>query len=169
MPKLKICQDCGKEFPQYQMIDNKRVDFHGRIRCFTCFPYKDRKIKLSQTCLKCHKIFRINTTENGKLKSLSGRKFCLDCHPFVERTNQHHEFKDLSLNYRIERAHSKSGSYSKIHISGKSRVEKWGDFLYKNHKIHGLGLHRKYDRYLYIKSKCNTRRYEKTINNLFIV
>ena len=63
--------------------------------------------------------------------------------------------KNLKIEYKIERYKGLKSSYSKIHIVGKSRVKKFGDYLYITYNEDELGLYRKWDKYKQISNQCN--------------
>lgn len=71
--------------------------------------------------------------------------------------------RDAEINWKIERTKSKSGSYSKIHISGRLRIIKFGDFIYQNYNNDKMGLERKYNKYLEAKNYNSKRNYKKTL------
>jgi len=70
--------------------------------------------------------------------------------------------RNLKINWKIKRVFSERGSYSKIIISGKSRVSKFGDYIYSNYEKDSLGLLRKYQKFIAIKAKLNKRIFPKT-------
>lgn len=60
----------------------------------------------------------------------------------------------LNIKFNIEKTKRSSGSYSKVHITGKYEVMKFGQFLYSTYEVDNIGLPRKYEKYLQILSKC---------------
>lgn len=69
--------------------------------------------------------------------------------------------RELKINWKIERTIGKSGSYSKVHISGRLRIAAFGDYVYENYSI---GLPRKRDKYLLAKNSNGKREYVQTLN-----
>ncbi len=72
---------------------------------------------------------------------------------------------ELQIKYKIERSSCKTGKHSKLHIGGQGESSKFGDFLYQSRNLDGLGLNRKYEKYLIIKSRYNEWQEHPKYNN----
>lgn len=59
-------------------------------------------------------------------------------------------FKELDINYKINRVSNIKSGYSQIRILNKTNIQKLGEYVYKTIKEDNIGLPRKYDKYLKI-------------------
>lgn len=57
---------------------------------------------------------------------------------------------ELDINYKIKRNKGKKSSSSYIRITNKNGIRKLGDYIYQNFKEDGIGLTRKYDKFVKI-------------------
>ena len=72
------------------MIEGRRRNLQGRIRCFDCRPFKPRRTPRGyrrrppkmKVCEGCGAEFAAKQVIDGKLRSLYRRRFCLTCSPF---------------------------------------------------------------------------------------
>ena len=69
---MKICEKCGKEFPNWTMINGVKKNLHSRKYCLDCSPFGEQsggrkvtKINDYGFCLYC-----------GNPLKTSNRKFC---------------------------------------------------------------------------------------------
>jgi intein/homing endonuclease len=60
-------------------------------------------------------------------------------------------FKKLSIDYNIKRKTQRNSTqkFSVVYIK-KSSIKKFGDFIYENYELDGIGFHRKYNKFLEI-------------------
>lgn len=73
-------------------------------------------------------------------------------------------FKKLGIKHSISKTIRTTGHGSVIEICGKSRVKLLGDFLYHDYKSHGIGLPRKYNKFLTINEMCDKLVHKRTLN-----
>lgn len=59
-------------------------------------------------------------------------------------------FNELEITYKINRVENSKTGYSQIRITNKTNILKLGGYLYPTIKIDGIGLPRKYDKFLNI-------------------
>lgn len=63
-------------------------------------------------------------------------------------------FLQLGIGSKVTRRISKHGSNSVIEICGKNRVKAFGEWLYSGYLNDGIGLPRKYNKWLLIRDSC---------------
>src|SRR6266545_501265 len=84
------CETCGKSFSDRQTILGRERHLNHRKQCLDCLPFRPRhsprfvaaRSSKGLRCEACGKLFAAKQLIDGKVPSLYGRRFCLDCSPF---------------------------------------------------------------------------------------
>lgn len=87
---MLVCETCRKSFSDRPTILGRERHLNGRKQCLECLPFQPRRSPSfvaerppkQLRCEACGNIFAAKQVIDGKVRSLYGRRFCLDCSPF---------------------------------------------------------------------------------------
>ena len=122
---MQVCVQCGAEFAPYPVINGVRLKLGGRKHCLECKPLRHLtrprkpvvRPRSMKTCEACGRLFPVKLVIDGKMRSLYGRRFCLDCSPFGVHNTSRRPPGTLSstdlLEMRRKRRNAKTYRYQK--------------------------------------------------------
>ena len=120
-----VCVSCGAHFPTSAVVNGQTRDLRGRKHCLSCRPYRvltrPRRPVPHQSkqmiCEACGATFAAKQVIDGKIRSLYGRRFCLNCSPFgahnTSRVPPGALLPDALAEYRRRRRNAKTYRYQK--------------------------------------------------------